>query len=273
MVTNQESELPLVLKFSGLQVSQIDALPAIFDQEIAKRRETLKQLEEERGSLLNYRVMMLCPRIRRICWPWPTLKFDAPDLRYWKFIRTAAVPVQAPDTKNFQLLTEHSERWEELSIGFMADTVPLLDALHDRLPSLSRVWIEWATPDSQKGVQSDFRNSVFSHSDCNEYRFVSIPIPAHQLTRYQPDGPWATHDNLLRMVPNVIEARVMIHFDQQPWPSPPDTIELMHLRRLCVELGMFRTTSEVRKLALWIEEDDYAHVPGCLETLFWSRNT
>ncbi|KAJ7663896.1 hypothetical protein DFH06DRAFT_335799, partial [Mycena polygramma] len=335
----EESELPLVQSL----VSQTDARSAILDQEIARLQETLKHLEEDRASLLNYRVILsplrrMPPEVlsQIFSWTLPSLneewrrnRLDVTDSPWtlgrvsglWRAVSLStpslwsrfaidyapahdalsAYPLamvdaqirrsrsqklkihfygcetveSRPQTQIFQLLTEHSERWEELSIGITAEIVPLLAAIHDRLPSLRRVWIDWSSPDSQKGVQPvDFLQTASSLVDVgiyNEHRFVSIPIPAHHLTRYQLDGPWATHDSLLRMAPNLIEARIMIHFDQQPWPNSPDTIELMHLLRLYVSDWEFLDhvkTPALQKLALWIEEDDYAHVPGCLETFF-----
>jgi hypothetical protein len=48
-----------------------------------------------------------------------------------------------PQIRMFQLLSQHSSRWEELSVGLTSDIVPLLTALRDQLPSLERLWIQW----------------------------------------------------------------------------------------------------------------------------------
>ncbi|KAJ7663885.1 hypothetical protein DFH06DRAFT_1324396 [Mycena polygramma] len=154
-----------------------------------------------------------------------------------------------PQTEVFHLLAEHSERWEELGIGISAGMVSLLTNFDHRVPSLRRLWINWAGPDSQMNVQSinsfQSASSLVDVGIYHDYRFVSIPFPAHRLTRYQLDGPWATHDDLLRMAPNLIEARIMVHFDQ-PWPPSPATIELKHLRRLCIGLGIPATLGDSR---------------------------
>ncbi|KAJ6457428.1 hypothetical protein C8R47DRAFT_943932, partial [Mycena vitilis] len=49
-----ESELPLVKS----AVSRTDARLAIIDEEIAKLQKTLKELEENRASLLSYKVIL-----------------------------------------------------------------------------------------------------------------------------------------------------------------------------------------------------------------------
>jgi hypothetical protein len=46
----------------------------------------------------------------------------------------------------FNLLSQHSSRWEELSFGLTSELVPTLAALHDRLPSLRRLWVQWNHP-------------------------------------------------------------------------------------------------------------------------------
>ncbi|KAJ6457435.1 hypothetical protein C8R47DRAFT_1164359 [Mycena vitilis] len=335
----EESELPLVQSL----VSQNDARSAILDEEITKLRETLRQLEQDRASLLSYRVILsplrrMPPEVlsQIFLWTLPSLseewrrnRLDAPDSPWnltrvsglWRAVSLstpslwsgfaihyapthdplpyplAMVNAQIqrsgsqklnihfygcervasrPQIQIFQLLSEHSERWEELAIGITAEMAPLLNAMYDRLPSLRRLWIDCTgSAHSQTDVLSvDFSQTASSLVDVgiyNENRFVSVALPAHRLTRYQLDGPWATHDSILRMAHNLIEARVMIHFDQQPWPHSPDTIELMHLRRLYVSDWEFLDHIEspsLQKLALWIEEDDYAHGPECLETFF-----
>ncbi|KAJ7663891.1 hypothetical protein DFH06DRAFT_1295890 [Mycena polygramma] len=286
-----ESELPLV----QLAVSQTNARLAIIDEEIAKLRETLKQLEEDRASLLSYRD---APEVlsQIFSWALPSLneewrrnKLDTTDSPWnlthvsglWRAVSlstpslwsrfaidyapahdpSSAYPLamvdaqiqrsgsqklkihfhgcegvaSRPQIQIFQLLAEHSERWKELAIGITAEMVPLLNAMYDRLSSLRRLWIDWSNPHNQTDVLSvDFLQTASSLVDVgiyNEHRFVSIPLPAHHLTRYQ-----------------------------QPWPHSPDTIELMHLRRLYVSNWEFLDhirSPALEKLALWIEEDDY----------------
>ena len=62
---------------------------------------------------------------------------------------TADSPTQI---QMFQLLSQHSSRWEELSIGLTTTVTPLLAALRDRIPSLRRLWVQWTCREGQVGV-------------------------------------------------------------------------------------------------------------------------
>jgi len=142
-----------------------------------------------------------------------------------------------PQIRMFRFLSQHSSRWEELSIGLTSEIAPLLTALRDRIPFLKRLWIHWTNRDAQIGMQSI---DCFHAAPCpvdtgifNEYRVVPVLRPVHQLTRYELDCPWGQHRCILKQAPNLVEARICI-FDEEDWPDSNEIISLFHLRRLYV---------------------------------------
>jgi hypothetical protein len=136
----------------------------------------------------------------------------------------------------FQLLMQHSSRWEELSLALTTELFPLVSGLHDRLPLLERLWIQWESPTEAQSIDC-FRvaPSLVAFGTFNQHFFVPVILPSHQLTRYQFDGPWSQHMDMLKMAPNLVEAYVVVSFDYDPWPvdpTTPETIPLAHLRQL-----------------------------------------
>ncbi|KAJ7780094.1 hypothetical protein DFH07DRAFT_793748 [Mycena maculata] len=172
----------------------------------------------------------------------------------------------------FKFLSEHSQRWEELSLQLTSDLVPLLDSLRDRLPLLRRLSIQWDGPESQTAVESIscFQTSV-SLVDIDiysEYRFVPTLLPMHrQVTRYDFDAPWETHYELLKSVPNLVEGRIHVYFDDEPWPTP-ETIDLFYLCRLYVSdvnvLDYLRTPS-LEGIALYVPGEGASDIVPHLE--------
>ncbi|KAJ7155871.1 hypothetical protein C8R46DRAFT_1116690, partial [Mycena filopes] len=138
----------------------------------------------------------------------------------------------------FRYLAAHAARWEELSIELTSDLVPLLAPLQGRLPVLRRLSINWDEAETQTGVQSiDSFQSAPLLVDVAVYicsRLVSVPFPSNQLTCYALDAPWSVHGNLLAASPNLVQARVSISFDYEPWPPADTIIHLLCLRRLYV---------------------------------------
>ncbi|KAJ7483566.1 hypothetical protein FB451DRAFT_1364454 [Mycena latifolia] len=169
-----------------------------------------------------------------------------------------------PQVEMFQLLSEYSARWEELCLSLTSNLAPLLPTLRNRLPSLRRLWIQWESPGSQAGVDRiDCFSTAPSLVDAgiwNEYRPVAIPLCAHQLTRYQLDAPWATHQSILELALNLVEARVQISFDDEFWPDTDDLIDLVHLRRLFVsDVGalQYLRTPALQEISLYIRREDH----------------
>ncbi|KAJ7173316.1 hypothetical protein C8R46DRAFT_113150 [Mycena filopes] len=144
-----------------------------------------------------------------------------------------------PQTEVFKLLVSHSLRWEELSIGLTSALVPLLEGLQDRIPLLRRLHLQWSSPESDAGVHSiDCFNRAPSLVDVtvvNEQRLVPLRLAFPQLLRYQLDGPWKLHRDILRVGSNLVEVRMILDFDfeaTEPWSD--SAIHLPYLRRLFV---------------------------------------
>ncbi|KAJ7147741.1 hypothetical protein C8R43DRAFT_953093 [Mycena crocata] len=179
-----------------------------------------------------------------------------------------------PQIQMFGFLAKHASRWEELSLSLTSQLVPLLATIRDRVPSLCRLWLQWDAPESQEGVGSiDCFESAPSLVDVgvyNEYRHVPVLLPFHQLTRYHLDAPWATHEEILRLTKNLIEARIDIRFDQTPWPDTSDIIELPSLRRLYISeptiLDYIRV-KHLQELAVWMNKEDGPDMLSNLEAL------
>ncbi|KAJ7173301.1 hypothetical protein C8R46DRAFT_1348018 [Mycena filopes] len=142
-----------------------------------------------------------------------------------------------PQIEVFKYLASHSPRWEELSLSLTSALVPLLGSLQDRIPSLFRLNIQWSDVTSQANVDSI---DCFHRAPClvdftvfNEFRSIPIRLPVQQLARYQLDGPWRLHRDLLMRGLNLVELRLSIDFDDAPpWPDVKDTVPLPSLRRL-----------------------------------------
>ncbi|KAJ7483458.1 hypothetical protein FB451DRAFT_1555422 [Mycena latifolia] len=167
-----------------------------------------------------------------------------------------------PQLTIFRCLAKHSSLWGELSISLTSDLVPVLVTCRHRIPSLRRLWILWEQSESQRAVESmdAFHSapSLVNAGICNEYRFIPISLPGHQLTRYDVDAPWKAHEEILKIAQNLVEARIMINFDTEPWPEQVDIIGLLHLRRLYVSLPetlRYLRTPALQEVAFRIYED------------------
>ncbi|KAJ7639426.1 hypothetical protein FB45DRAFT_905571 [Roridomyces roridus] len=173
-----------------------------------------------------------------------------------------------PDEQHdmFELLSAHSARWEDLDIQLNAALFPRLAALRGRLPSLRRLWIQWDNADSddeQTGVGSikcfETASSLVDVGVKSESRFIPILLPAYQLTSYRLHGPWEMHERVLKLAPNLVEARVIIAFDSSEWPNAINSaIDLPHLRRLYtthVEVLDHLRTPALSEIAFWLDHD------------------
>ncbi|KAJ6552057.1 hypothetical protein DFH09DRAFT_1366446 [Mycena vulgaris] len=163
----------------------------------------------------------------------------------------------------FRCLAEHSPRWEELHITLTAHISPLLWSLRDRLPSLRELSMKWDSPESLAEVVSidcfQTAPSLLAVGIFNQYRHLSIPLPAHQLTLSDLDGPWEMHRDILKLAKNLVQARIFVDFDDEPWPNPGEPINLLLLRRLSVshvELFSYLTAPAVQEIAFYLEIDD-----------------
>ncbi|KAF7336856.1 F-box domain-containing protein [Mycena venus] len=169
-----------------------------------------------------------------------------------------------PQILMFQLLSQHSSRWEELSVRLTPQMSPLLAPLRDRIPSLKRLWIDWTSPESQTAVQSidcfQTAGSLVDVGIYNEFDYAPVSLPMHQLTRYEVEAPWDKHLSLLPLATRLVEARIDITSDREPANlSLSGVVELLHLRRLYVSnihvLGCLRLPA-LEELGLWIHETD-----------------
>ncbi|KAJ6467967.1 hypothetical protein C8R47DRAFT_1325889 [Mycena vitilis] len=169
-----------------------------------------------------------------------------------------------PQVGMLQLLAKYSTQWEELSLGLTAALVPVLAGVRDCIPSLRRLYIQWESPESQAGITEslDFFQlapSLIDASIYNEYRSIQFLLPWQNLTRYHLDAPWDVQHLLLKMTPNVVEARIFVDFDLEPWPDSNEIIDLGSLRRLSIshaEILNYLTTPHLEELAIYLRADE-----------------
>ncbi|KAJ7623802.1 hypothetical protein FB45DRAFT_1031703 [Roridomyces roridus] len=139
----------------------------------------------------------------------------------------------------FQVLASHSARWEQISIQVAAALVPHLAQLRGRVPAIQRIWLQWDTKDSEIGADSidcfEIAPSLLDMGTFIESQYIPIVFPADQLTAYRVEGPWDMHHRILKTAPNIVEARIIIGDDEEPWPeSSGELIDMLPLRRLYV---------------------------------------
>ncbi|KAJ6468524.1 hypothetical protein C8R47DRAFT_1302596 [Mycena vitilis] len=162
-----------------------------------------------------------------------------------------------PQVEIFRYLAGHSSRWEELTITLTSALFPLLADLRNHLPSLRKLWIQWDDQARQEGmaVIDSFETAPsLVHAVINSIRFIPVPLPAHQLTRYYFEAPWPIHWALLQQAHNLVEADISVTSDSNSWPGCHKIIALPALR----QLGLSHT-----------EISNYLRVP-VLETLSFS---
>ncbi|KAJ7173308.1 hypothetical protein C8R46DRAFT_1215261 [Mycena filopes] len=168
-----------------------------------------------------------------------------------------------PQVEAFNYLAFYASRWAELSLSLTSALVPLLGSLQDRIPSLRRLHIQWSDETSQANVDSI---ECFHSAPClvdfavfNEFRFIPIRLPVQQLTRYQLNGPWELHRDILVRGLNLVEIRLSINFDGEPWPDVTDAVHLPSLRRLYTshcEVLDFLVAPALEELALLFYLDE-----------------
>ncbi|KAF8216899.1 hypothetical protein K438DRAFT_1658426 [Mycena galopus ATCC 62051] len=139
----------------------------------------------------------------------------------------------------FELLAQHSLRWEELSVGLTFAMTPVLTTIRHRIPSLQRLYIHWSVAPEDpitKQALDCFQTapSLVDVSLLNTYHGRPVSLPVHLLTRYEQNCPLEDHRRILTQTPNLIEAHIWIEFDDEPWPDFVEAIDLVHLQRLYV---------------------------------------
>ncbi|KAJ7609311.1 hypothetical protein DFH06DRAFT_1308894 [Mycena polygramma] len=279
-------------------ISKIDEHMAELDAEIERLQEKMRELQDERALLSEYRhqnhgvlspVRRIPPEVLGEIFSWTGRKMrmkDSPWLftyvsQYWRTVAVShsklwslvaikyqpetdpsAYPLAMAETQlarakklkiqfsgcqtsnaglqteMFRYLSKHASRWEELSLVLTSDLYPILNNLRGRVPSLCRVSIKWDREESQAGADSiSFLESTPALVDAdvlNNHRYVPVSLPAQQLTRYCLDAPWEIHEAILKLTFNLVEARIAVKFDANPFPESGGTIELSSLRRLYV---------------------------------------
>ncbi|KAJ7483505.1 hypothetical protein FB451DRAFT_1234812, partial [Mycena latifolia] len=160
-----------------------------------------------------------------------------------------------PQIEMFRCLAAHCSRWEELSIRLTAPIVPLLASIRNHIPSLQRLKILWEGPESQIGTAP----SLFDISILSRYRY---------LTRYDLDGTWETHRNILKLALNLVEVRIDIRSDEdERWPD--EIINLTLLRRLYVsypKILEYLRAPALQDIGFSLEENEGPEFPlGYLE--------
>ncbi|KAJ7483486.1 hypothetical protein FB451DRAFT_107135 [Mycena latifolia] len=168
-----------------------------------------------------------------------------------------------PQIEMFRCLAAHCSQWEVLSIQLTSPIVPLLAGIRNHIPSLHTLIILWEGPESQTGVESidcfQMAPSLLDISILNRFRYVSIPLPANQLTRYDLDGTWETHRGILKLATNLVEAHIAVDFNDAPWPGSDEVINLTLLRRLYVthpEIFQYLRAPSVQEIALGLNKGD-----------------
>ncbi|KAJ7467774.1 hypothetical protein B0H11DRAFT_47263 [Mycena galericulata] len=168
-----------------------------------------------------------------------------------------------PQMEMFALLAENALRWEELSMGVNRAMLPHLTVLRHRVPLLRRLWLEWNDEDPVliDSVECFIdAPSLIVVGVYEEYPSVSIPMPTHQLTRYQLGGSMEMHLRILRLAINLVEACVEIPPNTEA--ALPQMVEHLSLRRLFVSDAAildYIKAPALEEIALWASGNDSAH--------------
>ncbi|KAJ6458417.1 hypothetical protein C8R47DRAFT_149694 [Mycena vitilis] len=134
-----------------------------------------------------------------------------------------------PQVELFALLSQHSTRWEELSLGLSAHLIPVLASVRNCLPSLRRVHVQCDFEDDQAGIESwDYFREAPRLTDVtifNEWRFITVDLPIHNLTRYLLLCPWPHTEPSLPQQRTL--SRPMLGWSSARDPGPTPTILLL----------------------------------------------
>ncbi|KAF7345515.1 F-box domain-containing protein [Mycena venus] len=167
-----------------------------------------------------------------------------------------------PQIQLFQLLSQHSSRWEELSLGLTSWIVPLLAHFRDRrFSSLKKLWITWSSPESQTPVSLDYFQTASSLVDVgvsDTCRTALIGLPVDHLTRYQLEGTWEEHKRILKLAHNLVEARIETDLDENPYSGSVDLLRLRHLYVSDPHLLYHLNAPVLEGLAFWVARNDRA---------------
>jgi hypothetical protein len=104
----------------------------------------------------------------------------------------------------------------------------------------------------------------------SQYRSVPNLLPAHQLTRYHLDAPRAICEEILKQAPNVVEARIEVRFDNNPWLRAGEIIDVPSLCRLYVSepsILCYIRVPGLQEIALWTEDGWGPDLFRCMDSL------
>ncbi|KAJ7114030.1 hypothetical protein C8R44DRAFT_881582 [Mycena epipterygia] len=131
------------------------------------------------------------------------------------------------------------------------------------MPSLRGLRIQWDGWGGQVSAESIdcFQTAprMVYTSIHNKYRHIPILLPVHQLTRYDLDCPWEMHMGMLKLAPNLVEARILINFDPEAWPDPGEILDVLCLQRLYLShphILQYLNAPALTELALSVDDDD-----------------
>ncbi|KAF7345579.1 F-box domain-containing protein [Mycena venus] len=179
----------------------------------------------------------------------------------------------------FHCLSKHSSRWEELRLTLTSAIFPLLDNVQGRVPILRSLWIQWDDEEIETAAESvDFVETAPSLVDVSIFSVsvpMSISLPVGHLTRYQLDGPWEMHRGILALGPNLVEARISVKYQDDPWLTEGEVIHLAALARLYVsqpEVLPYIRAPALQELALFFPYTDRLFIMPKLQT-FLSRSS
>ncbi|KAF7336577.1 hypothetical protein MSAN_02289900 [Mycena sanguinolenta] len=137
----------------------------------------------------------------------------------------------------FAALTKASARWQRLTIQVSSRLAREQYELD--LRSLRSVWLQWVSPngDMQDAFTMAFLRTATGLVDigvhCHPHALFSLPPVHYAITRYDVDGSWTTHFDLLRLLPDLREARIAV---RERWADPAEkTIVLPDLRLLYID--------------------------------------
>ncbi|KAJ7780063.1 hypothetical protein DFH07DRAFT_1025818 [Mycena maculata] len=165
-----------------------------------------------------------------------------------------------PQLDMFKFLTMHCLRWEDLNLGVIPAMLPLLAVLHDRVPLLRHLWMQWDADETSVSMDpiDCFINtpSLVKLGVYNFYSLVSIPMPVHQLTEYQLFGSVDMHLRVLKLAENFVQAHIYVSVDESAFHEP---LTLPFLRRLYVSNVSFLdsiTVPFLEEIGLSVAPDD-----------------
>ncbi|KAJ7609060.1 hypothetical protein FB45DRAFT_374332 [Roridomyces roridus] len=124
-------------------------------------------------------------------------------------------PSYTAQIERFAVLCKHSARWEEFNVDLTAELAPHMAALHDGLPALRRLWVRWYLSDDVAKRSLRCLATAFSLVDVamiqrGSGRVWPVSLPASHLTSYRIHCSWTDHEAILKLAPNITEARITI---------------------------------------------------------------